>query len=160
MIIPYTGRIFPEEAQIMLISFVRTVIMYIVVIIAMRALGKRQVGELETSELVITILISELAAIPMQNAEQPLISGIVPIAVLVFLGALSSLIALKSKKFRHVVYGKPSVVIENGKTVAAELKKLCMSDEELAEELRLQGVTELSDVKYGIVETSGSLASF
>ncbi len=144
----------------MLISFVRTVIMYIVVIIAMRALGKRQVGELETSELVITILISELAAIPMQNAEQPLISGIVPIAVLVFLGALSSLIALKSKKFRHVVYGKPSVVIENGKTVAAELKKLCMSDEELAEELRLQGVTELSDVKYGIVETSGSLASF
>jgi uncharacterized membrane protein YcaP (DUF421 family) len=95
----------------MLIPVVRTVILYLVVIVALRALGKRQVGELEPNELVITILISELAAIPMQNSEQPLISGVVPIAVLVFLGALSSFIALKSRKFRHIMFGKPSVVV-------------------------------------------------
>jgi len=124
----------------------------------MRALGKRQLGELEPSELVITILISELAAIPMQNSEQPLLGGIIPIAVLVFLGALSSLIALKSKKFRHLMFGKPSVVIENGKKVDKELRRLCMSAEELSEELRLQGVTELKDIRYAIVETNGQLS--
>jgi uncharacterized membrane protein YcaP (DUF421 family) len=142
----------------MLIPVVRTVILYLVVIVALRALGKRQVGELEPNELVITILISELAAIPMQNSEQPLISGVVPIAVLVFLGALSSFIALKSRKFRHIMFGKPSVVVENGRIIKSELKRLSMSDEELAEELRLQSITELSDVKYAIVETNGRLS--
>ena len=99
----------------MLISFVRTILLYLVVIFSMRLLGKRQIGELEPSELAITILISELAAIPMQDSAQPLATGLVPIIVLLALGLLSSVVTVASPLLRRIICGKPSIIIENGK---------------------------------------------
>lgn len=142
----------------MLISFVRTILLYVVLVAAMRLLGKRQIGELEPSELAITILISELAAIPMQDPAQPLISGLVPMVVLLALGFLTSTIAVASPFLRRIIFGKPSIIIENGKLNQKEIRRLRLSVDELAEELRLNSITSIQTVKYGIVETNGQLS--
>lgn len=142
----------------MLISVIRTAVLYITIVVVMRALGKRQVGELEPSELVITILISEIAAIPMQDPAIPLVSGIVPIAVLVSLGALTSVLTLKSPALRSLFCGKPSVVISDGKLLRPEMKRLRLSADEIEEELRLKDVLRVSDVQLGIIETNGRLS--
>lgn len=142
----------------MLISFIRTILLYIVVIVAMRLLGKRQIGELEPSELAITILISELAAIPMQDSAQPLATGLVPIVVLLALGLLTSVITVASPFLRRVIFGKPSIIIENGKMNQREIRRLRLNVDEIAEELRLKDVTNIQTVKFGIVETNGRLS--
>jgi len=142
----------------MLISVIRTAILYAVIIIAVRALGKRQVGELEPNELVITILISEIAAIPMQDPEIPLLSGVVPIVVLLFLGSVSTVLTLRFPVVRTVLYGKPSIVISEGRFLKDELKKLRVTKDEIEEELRLKDVADISDVKLGIIETNGRLS--
>ena len=142
----------------LLISFIRTILLYIVVIVAMRLLGKRQIGELEPSELAITILISELAAIPMQDSAQPLATGLVPIVVLLALGLLTSILTVASPFLRRVIFGKPSIIIENGKMNQREIRRLRLSVDELAEELRLKDVTNIQTVKFGIVETNGRLS--
>ncbi len=142
----------------MLISFVRTILLYIVIVAAMRLLGKRQIGELEPSELAITILLSELAAIPMQDPAQPLTSGLIPMLVLLALGFLTSIIAVASPLMRRILFGKPSIIIENGKLNQKEIRRLRLSVDELAEELRLNAVASLQSVKYGIVETNGQLS--
>ena len=142
----------------MQITLLRTVILYIVVIAVMRVLGKRQVGELEPSELVITILISELAAVPMQDTGLPLVRGMVPIAVLLCLGILSSALAVESPLARRILSGKPSIVIADGKYVQREIRKLRLSVDEISEELRLKGVTDVRKVKYGILETNGQMS--
>ncbi len=142
----------------MLISLVRTVILYVVLIAIMRFLGKRQIGELEPSELVITILVSELAAIPMQDPDIPLLSGLVPIFVLVSLGLLTSVMGAQSPKLRKLMYGKPSIIIDNGTMIQKEMQRLRISVDELSEELRLSGVTQISTVRYAIVETNGRIS--
>jgi uncharacterized membrane protein YcaP (DUF421 family) len=124
----------------------------------MRMLGKRQIGELEPSELVITILISELAAVPMQDPDQPMLTGILPIFALLCLGAITSYATMASPAARRLIYGKPSIIIKDGKLVQKEIKSLRLNVEEINEELRLKNVTDISTVKYGIVETNGQLS--
>ena len=142
----------------MIISFIRTFLLYIVIIAAVRLMGKRQISELQTSELVVTLLISDIAAIPMQDTGQPLVSGFLPIAVLVACEIIISALMIKFPKFRRSVCGKPIIVINDGKVDQKELKRLRMSTEDLSEDLRLMNVYNLSDVAYAIVETNGKLS--
>lgn len=142
----------------MLISLIRTVILYIVVIAVMRLLGKRQIGELEPSELAVTILVSELAAIPMQDSAQPLLSGLMPIAVLLALGLLTSVITVESPTMRRLICGRPSIIITDGKMDQREIRRLRLSVDEIGEELRLKDIDDLQDVRYGIIETNGKLS--
>jgi uncharacterized membrane protein YcaP (DUF421 family) len=142
----------------MLQTFMRTIIMYSVVMISMRLMGKRQVGQLEPNELAIMILISELAAIPMQDNEMRLFQGILPIATLVTLEILTSVAALKNIRLRGVISGRPNILIENGKLQRKEIKKSRMTLGEVMEELRIKGVTDLSMIQYAIMETNGQIS--
>ena len=138
----------------MIISVIRT----IVIILAIRIMGKRQIGELQTSELVVTLLISDIAAIPMQNTEQSLLSGIVPILILIVCEIIISFLMLKRAGFRRIICGKPIVIISDGKINQSEMHQLRMSTEDLSEELRQQGIFNIEDVGFAIVETNGKLS--
>lgn len=142
----------------MLISLLRTVIMYIAILIGVRLMGKRQISQLQTSELVVTLLISELAVMPIQQHDDPLWNGLIPMLVLVVCEIVVSLFMLKSGKFRQAVCGSPMVVIENGRVLQDQMRRLRMSTEDLFEELRLAGAFALEDVAYAIVETNGKLS--
>ncbi len=128
------------------------------IIFALKIMGKRQISELQTSELVVTLLISNIATIPMQNPGQPLISGAIPIIVLVVFEVIVSIIMLKNSKFRKFICGSPIVVIDDGKIMQNELKMLRMTVEDLFEELRQIDVFSIEDVSYAIVETNGKLS--
>ena len=142
----------------MIISVIRTIPLYIVIILAIRIMGKRQIGELQTSELVVTLLISDIAAIPMQNTEQSLLSGIVPILILIVCEIIISFLMLKRAGFRRIICGKPIVIISDGKINQSEMHRLRMSTEDLSEELRQQGIFNIEDVGFAIVETNGKLS--
>ena len=142
----------------MIMSVIRTILLYIVIILAIRIMGKRQIGELQTSELVVTLLISDIAAIPMQNTEQSLLSGIVPILILIVCEIIISLLMLKRAGFRRIICGKPIVIISDGKINQSEMHQLRMSTEDLSEELRQQGIFNIEDVGFAIVETNGKLS--
>ena len=142
----------------MTISFIRTLLLYIVVIVAVRLMGKRQISELQTSELVVTLLISDIAAIPMQDTGQPLASGFVPIAVLVICEIVISALMLKSTFLRKLIYGHPIIVINNGKVDQKEMRRLRMSTEDLSEQLRQKDIFSIEDVAYAIVETNGKMS--
>lgn len=142
----------------MIISVIRTILLYIVIILAIRIMGKRQIGELQTSELVVTLLISDIAAIPMQNTEQSLLSGIVPILILIVCEIIISFLMLKRAGFRRIICGKPIVIISDGKINQSEMHRLRMSTEDLSEELRQQGIFNIEDVGFAIVETNGKLS--
>ena len=142
----------------MIIQFIRVIIMYFVVIFALRLMGKRQIGELQPSELVITIMISELASLPMQDMGMPTIIGIVPIATLICLSVFLSVLSLKFSKFRQFMSGKPVAVIEKGVINQKNLKSLRHTAEDLLEELRLKEVFDLNSVIYAQMETNGQLS--
>ncbi len=142
----------------MIISLIRTFLLYIVIIFAVRLMGKRQISELQTSELVVTLLISDIASIPMQNTGQPLVSGLVPIFTLVAIEIILSVMMLKSGRFRKVICGRPVVVINDGKIQQSELRRLRMTTEDLFEDLRQNSIVSISDVAYAIVETNGKLS--
>lgn len=136
----------------------RVFILYIFVIIAMRIMGKRQIGELQPYELVTAIMLSELAALPMQDVGIPLIYGIIPIITLVILEVLSSYLSLKFQPFRKIVCGVPSIIIKDGKVIESELRKQRFNLDDLMEELRLIGYIDFSDIQYAIMETSGKIS--
>lgn len=142
----------------MLKAFIRTVFMYAVLMIGMRLMGKRQIGQLEPNELAVMILISELAALPMQDDELPLHHGVLPIATLVVLEIGMSLISMKSIRLRGLFGGRPSVLIHNGKLIRKEIKKSRVTIDEVVEELRIKGVVDLSTVQYAVMETNGQLS--
>lgn len=142
----------------MFISLVRTVILYLTIIVAVRIMGKRQISQLQTSELVVTMLISDLAVIPMQDSGQPLFSGIIPIFVLIALEVFLSVLMLKNNRVRRLVCGKPVVIIQNGRILQENMKELRMSIEDLFEQLRQKDVFSLQDIAYAIVETNGTLS--
>lgn len=142
----------------MLISLVRTIILYVIAMFAVRMMGKRQIGELQPSELVITILVSELATLPMQDFDIPLILGIIPICTLIFLEHIVSFLSLKNTKLRRIINGNPCIVVTKGQINIKVLRELRMSVDELVEELRVNNVTNISDVEYAIVETNGQLS--
>ena len=142
----------------MVIAFLRTIILYAFIIVGIRLMGKRQVGELEPSELVLALLIADLAAVPMQDFGIPLLTGLIPILTLLCLTMALSVLTMKSVKFRAVLCGRPSVIVENGKLRQGEMRKNRFTLDELMEELRMKGVTDLSTVKYAILETNGQLS--
>lgn len=142
----------------MLISLFRTLIMYGVILIGVRIMGKRQISQLQTSELVVTLLISELAVMPIQEHDEPLWNGLVPMLVLIVCEIVVSLIMLKSGKFRQAVCGKPIVVIENGRVMQDQMRRLRMSTEDLFEQLRQNNVFYLNEVAYAIIETNGMMS--
>ena len=142
----------------MLIVFVRTIILYILIIALMRLMGKRQIGQLQTSELVVALIIADLAAIPMANIGIPLFSGIVPILTLFIGEAMLSFISLKSQYARRIFSGKPSIVVAKGELVEKELNKQRFSIDDLMEQLRIKNVANIEDVEYAILETGGSLS--
>ncbi|MDR3179019.1 MAG: DUF421 domain-containing protein [Oscillospiraceae bacterium] len=142
----------------MMVSLTRTIILYLVIIVAMRLMGKRQISEMQTSELVVTLLIPDIAAIPMQNTSTPMVSGFVPIIALVALEIFLSGIMFKSCRFHDFVCGKPVIVINNGEIDQKEMKRLRMTIPDLAEQLRQLDIFSFKDVSYGIVETNGKLS--
>ena len=142
----------------MIISIIRTLLLYLVIITAVRVMGKRQIGEMQTSELVVTLLISDIAAIPMQNTSQPLLSGFVPILILVLCEIVLSIVMMKKAKFRKLICGKPQIVINDGKIDQAQMKRLRMSTEDLCEQLRQLDSFNIEDIAYAIVETNGKMS--
>jgi Predicted membrane protein len=142
----------------MLIVPVRAAILYLLVVIIVRIMGKHQIGQLQPYELVITILISELAAVPMQDTDIPLINGIIPILTLLLIQITLSFISLKSSGARRIICGGPSVLIENGKIQQSELSKLRYSINDLLEQLRLKDIPNVADVEFAILETCGKLS--
>ena len=141
----------------MLIALFRTVVLYLLIILGIRLMGKRQVGELEPSELVFTLLIADLAAVPMQDFGIPLTRGVIPIVVLLCVTLLLSLLTMRSIKFRAFICGRPGIVVRDGKVCQAEMEKNRFTLDELSEELRIQGYSDISKVKYAILETNGQL---
>ena len=144
----------------MILSFSRTVILYLVLIAAMRVLGKRQIGQLEPSEFVVAMLIADLASIPMQNSGIPLLSGLVPILTVLGLELVLSGFALASVRFRRMLCGKPVILIENGKPIQQNLRQTRVTLDELSSHLRQKDVLDLSKVQYAILETDGNLSVF
>lgn len=142
----------------MVIAMVRTIILYLLIIAGIRLMGKRQVGELEPSELVLALIIADLAAVPMQDFGIPLISGIIPILTLLSATMFISVLSMKSIRFRALLCGRPSIIVENGKLHQREMAKNRFTVDELMEELRMKGVTDISTVKYAILETNGQLS--
>lgn len=142
----------------MVISLVRTLLLYVIIILAVRIMGKRQISDLQTSELVVTLLISDVASIPMQNTAQPLVSGLIPMVILISCELVVSAAMLKSSRFRKFVCGKPVIIINDGKVDQNEMRRLRMSTEDLFEELRQANIFSISEVSYGIVETNGKLS--
>ncbi len=141
-------------------ALVRTIILYGVVVLVLRIMGKRQIGQLEPIELVVTILISELAAVPMQDPGIPIISGmIIPIFTLACLEMLMTGVILKSHRFRALMCGKPSIIVENGQILENQLRKNRFTMDELIEELRLKNITDINQVKYAILETNGQMST-
>ncbi len=142
----------------MLVSIARTLVMYGAILLGVRLMGKRQISQLQTSELVVTLLISELAVMPIQQRQDPLWNGLVPMAALVGCELAVSFFMLKSGWFRQLVCGNPIVVIQNGRVMQRQMRRLRMSTEDLFEELRRAGVFALEDVAYAIVETNGQMS--
>lgn len=142
----------------MAISLVRTVILYILVTAAVRIMGKRQIGELQPTELVTTILLSELAAIPMQDNDIPMLNSVVSVLILLAFEILSSYISLKLPSFRKLTEGNPVYVIKKGKVIEKDLKKLRFTADDLMEALRQKDVFDIKEVEYAIVETNGTLS--
>ncbi len=142
----------------MVITVIRAIVLYFIVILSLRLMGKRQVGELQPEELVITILISECAAAPLQDLSRPVINGIIAIFTLVILEVGISMIALKWAKFRRVADGLPTVVIQNGQIKQKAMKHLRLTIEDLTSNLRQMGYFDLKDIAYCLVETDGNLS--
>ena len=141
----------------MLITFFRAIVLYLVVLIVMRLMGKREIGQLQPFELAISIMIADLASIPMTEIGIPIFNGIVPILGLLVMHLILSLINLKSLKAREIICGKPSILIYRGKINEKELKKERFTINELEERLRGNNVVNLGDVEYAILETSGQV---
>lgn len=127
----------------MLISIIRTILLYAFVILAVRLMGKRQMSDMQPSELVITMIVSDIASIPMQNTSQPLLSGVIPVAILVALEITASIIMMKWSGFRSLVCGKPVIVIKDGRILQSAMKKLRLTTEDLSVRLRQQGIFQL-----------------
>jgi uncharacterized membrane protein YcaP (DUF421 family) len=139
-------------------AFFRTLILYFILMTGLRLMGKRQIGELEPSELVLTLIISDLAAVPMQDFGIPLVNGVFPIVTLLCVSMLLSFFSLKSIRFRGLVCGYPTVIIRDGKVLQQNMARNRFTVDELLEQLRSQGYSDLTAVKYAVLETSGQVS--
>lgn len=141
----------------MLIVFSRAVILFAVVVLVMRLMGKRQFSQLHPYEFVISLMIAELASVPMEDKEIPLLNGIIPIFTLLALHVILSFITLKSQTARAIICGTPSILIENGKIIEKELRHQRYNVNDLLEQLRAKNIPNIADVEYAILETTGDL---
>jgi uncharacterized membrane protein YcaP (DUF421 family) len=144
----------------MFISFLRTIVLYLIIVVTLRVLGKRQVGELEPSELVVAILISDLAAVPMQDIGIPLLSGVIPIITLLALELFASELSMRSISFRAFLCGKPVFIVRDGVIDQKAMEKNRLTMDELCFGLRQNGILDVSQVKYAVLETNGQLTTF
>ena len=144
--------------EIMLITAIRTLILYFFVITALRLMGKREIGQLQPFELVVILMISDLAAIPSEDVGIPLISGIIPMMVLVLMSISLSYLELKSEKARDILNGTPSILIERGRIVEHELVRNRLPLTDLVEELRMRSIPNIADVEFAILETNGQIS--
>lgn len=139
-------------------TIIRTVILYFIVTIGIRVMGKRQIGDLQPNELVVTLLISEIAAIPLQDTSQPIINGVIAIFMLVILEIIISVLAMKSIYIRKLISGKSVVVIKNGVLDQQAMKKVRITVLDLIELLRGQNVFDISTVQFAVLEVNGNLS--
>ena len=144
----------------MLLSYIRTVILYLVLIAVIRLMGKRQIGQMEPSEFVVTMLVANLAAIPMQDGGIPLLSGVVPILTVLGMELVLAAAAMGSVWVRRVLCGKPVILIENGKILQPALRATRVTLDELTGHLREKDILDLKSVQYAILETNGNLSVF
>ena len=144
----------------MLLSYVRTVILYLILIFVIRLMGKRQVGQMEPSEFVVTMLVANLASIPMQDGGIPLYSGLIPILTVLGVELVLSALSMYSVGLRRLLCGKPVILIENGRILRQNLRRTRISLDELTGQLREKDVLDPSSVQYAILETNGQLSVF
>jgi uncharacterized membrane protein YcaP (DUF421 family) len=144
----------------MAVIFIRAVILYLLLIFAVRLMGKRQIGELQPTELAITILISNLATLPIEDPGDPLLVGIIPILVLAGLDVLMSQLQFKSRGIRKLMCGQPAIIIRDGIIDQAKMKELRFTNDDLTESLRIQGIFNIDEVEYAVVETTGAVSVY
>lgn len=147
-----------KSGDCMFITLIRTSVLYIFVIAIMRLMGKRQIGELQPTELVVTLLLSEIIAIPMQDNDISLVSAIVPVLVLVGFEILISVIGLKSVKIRSLMQGNSIIIIRDGKLDLKKIKELRFTIDDILEALRQKDIFDISKVQYAVVETNGTIS--
>ena len=144
----------------MILSYVRTVILYLVLILVIRLMGKRQVGEMEPAEFVVTMLVANLAAIPMQDSGIPLLTGLIPILTVLAVELVLSWLMLRSGIMRRFFCGKPIILIDNGKLLQGNLRMTRVTLDELAGKIREKDILDIAQVQYAILETDGNLSVF
>ena len=144
----------------MFISYLRTVVLYLILILSIRLMGKRQIGQMEASEFVVTMLVANLAAVPMQDGGIPLFSGLVPILTVLGMELVFSCLILRSVVFRKLFCGKPVILIDNGKILLDNLRRTRVTLDELMGHLRLKDVLDVRTVQFAILETDGNLSVF
>ena len=142
----------------MLVFVARTLVIYFVVVVSMRVMGKRQIGEMQPSELVIAIMISDLASVPMQTIDIPLVAGIIPVLTLIVAEIIMSYAGLKSRFLRRIITGEPSIIIYDGHVNEKELRKLRFNINDLQEQLRINNTPNIADVEVAVLETNGQLS--
>lgn len=144
--------------DIMIAILIRTTILYLTVTLCIRLMGKRQIGDMQPNELVVTLLISEIAAIPLQDSDQPVLYGITAIFILVFLEILSSVLSMKSFFIRKILNGSSIVIIKNGTIDQKAMKQLRITVLDLVEMLRVQDVFDVNEVAFAVIEVNGNLS--
>lgn len=144
----------------LVLSYVRTILLYLVLIAVVRLMGKRQIGQMEPAEFVVTMLVANLAAIPMQDGGIPLFSGFVPIVTVLGVELVLSAMSMKSTRLRKILCGKPVILVENGNILQKNLKKTRITLDELTGHLREKDVLDLQAVQYAILETNGNVSVF
>ncbi len=142
----------------MAIVLIRACVLYIVITFSLRLMGKRQLGELQPSELVVTILISNIASIPVEDSSIPMIMGVVPILTLVCLDVIVSSIMMRSAKFRKLMIGSPRIIISEGVILQKEMKRLRYTVDDLVEAMREQQIFDIAEIQFAIVETTGKIS--
>ena len=144
----------------LILSYIRTILLYLVLILVIRLMGKRQIGQMEPSEFVVTMLVANLASIPMQEEGIPLFSGLIPILTVLGLELVLSTLSMRSVKLRKLLCGKPVILIENGHILQNNLRRTRVTLDELTGHLREKDILDLHDVQYAILETNGNLSVF
>ena len=137
-------------------AVIRTIILYLLIIVGIRLRANGRLESWNRSELVLSLIIADLAAVPMQDFGTPLIMGVIPILTLLCLSAILSVLTVKSIRFRALLCSRPSIVIQDGKIIVGEMRRNRFTIDELMEELRMAGITDLSQVKYAVLETTGA----
>ena len=142
----------------MAVSALRTVLIYLIVIVAMRIMGKRQLGDMRPAELVVTLMIADVVSVPLQDTGIPLLAGVTPLVILVAMELLLSGLMLKSPLFQRLICGKPVVVVQDGVLHQQELRRLRMTVEDLYVAMRAQAIFDITQIAYAVAETNGQVS--